>query len=197
MTIYDLKPKFQALLRPIVDSLHAKGITPNQVTWGALILSIVTGALVATTHGATWTLLLIPFVMFIRMALNAIDGILAKEHNMTSDAGAMLNELGDVISDVALYLPLAYIAGLSPVLVVLFVVVGLFTEVAGILGAVIGGTRRYDGPMGKSDRAFIVGLLALLIGLGLTPSGWSDGLLLLSIMLGIVTVFNRAKRGLV
>jgi CDP-diacylglycerol--glycerol-3-phosphate 3-phosphatidyltransferase len=196
MTIYDLKPKFQALLRPIVDSLYTKGITPNQVTWAALILSIVIGALVAITHGAKWTLLLIPFVMFIRMALNAIDGILAKEHDMMSDAGAMLNELGDVISDVALYLPLAYIAGLSPVLVVLFVVVGLFTEVAGILGAVIGETRRYDGPMGKSDRAFVVGLLALLIGLGVSPSWWSDGLLILSIVLGMVTVFNRAKRGL-
>ncbi len=196
MTIYDLKPKFQALLRPIVDSLYTKGITPNQVTWAALILSIITGAFVVMTDGATWTLLLIPFVMFIRMALNAIDGILAKEHNMMSDKGAMLNELADVISDVALYLPLAYIAGLSPVLVVLFVVVGLFTEVAGILGAVIGGTRRYDGPMGKSDRAFVVGLLALLIGLGLTPGWWADGLLLLSIMLGMVTVYNRAKRGL-
>ena len=197
MTIYDLKPKFQALLRPIVTTLHAKGITPNQVTWAALVLSIITGVLVAATKGATWTLLLVPFVMFIRMALNAIDGILAKEHNMTSDAGAMLNELGDVISDAALYLPLAFTAGLSPVLVVLFVIVGLFTEVAGILGAVIGGARRYDGPMGKSDRAFVVGLLALLIGIGLTPGWWSDGLLLLSIGLGTVTVLNRAKRGLV
>ena len=196
MTIYDLKPKFQALLRPIVDSLHAKGITPNQVTWAALILSIVTGALVAITHGATWTLLLIPFVMFIRMALNAIDGILAKEHNMMSDKGAMLNELGDVISDAALYLPLAFIVGVSPVLVVLFVIVGLFTEVAGILGAVIGEERRYDGPMGKSDRAFVVGLIALLIGLGLNAGWWSDGLLILSILMGIITVINRAKKGL-
>ncbi len=196
MTIYDLKPKFQALLRPIVESLHTKGITPNQVTWAALILSILTGALVALTQGETWILLLIPFVMFIRMALNAIDGILAKEYDMMSDKGAMLNELGDVISDVALYLPLALISGLSPVLVVLFVVIGLFTEVAGILGAVIGGTRRYDGPMGKSDRAFVVGLLALLIGLGVMPGWWSDGLLLLSIILGIVTVWNRARKGL-
>ena len=196
MTIYDLKPKFQALLRPIVDILHAKGITPNEVTWVALVLSVITGALIAVTKGATWVLLLVPFVMFIRMALNAIDGILAKEYNMTSDAGAMLNELGDVISDVALYLPFAFIAGLSPMLVVLFVIVGLFSEVAGILGAVIGGKRRYDGPMGKSDRAFVIGLLALLIGLGITPAWWSDGLLLLSIGLGVVTVVNRAKRGL-
>ena len=197
MTIYDLKPKFQALLRPIVAMLHAKGITPNQVTWAALILSITTGILLALTKGATWVLLLVPFVMFIRMALNAIDGILAKEYDMTSDAGAMLNELGDVISDVALYLPFAFISGLSPVLVVLFVIVGLLSEVAGILGAVISGTRRYDGPMGKSDRAFVVGLLALLIGVGLAPGWWANGLLLLSIGLGIITVINRAKRGLI
>lgn len=196
MTIYDLKPKFQALLRPIVNFLHAQGITPNQVTWAALILSILTGAFVAGTKGATWTLLLIPFVMFVRMALNAIDGILAKEHDMTSDSGAMLNELGDVISDVVLYLPLAFIAGISPTLVILFVVVGLFTEVAGILGAVISGTRRYDGPMGKSDRAFVVGLLALLIGLGLTPGWWSAGILVISILLGVVTMINRAQKGL-
>ncbi len=196
MTIYDLKPKFQALLRPVVTTLYKRGITPNQVTWAALILSIVTGILVAATKGAAWTLLLVPFVMFVRMALNAIDGILAKEHNMTSDMGAMLNELGDVISDAALYLPLAFIPGISPVLVVLFVVVGLLSEVAGILGAVIGGTRRYDGPMGKSDRAFVVGLLALLIGMGITPGWWTDALLLLSIVLGMLTVLNRAKRGL-
>ena len=196
MTIYDLKPKFQALLQPIVDALHTKGITPNQVTWAALILSVVTGALVAGTQGATWTLLLMPFVMFVRMALNAIDGILAKEHDMMSDEGAMLNELGDVVSDAALYLPLAFIAGLSPVLVVVFVIVGLFTEVAGILGAVIGKERRYDGPMGKSDRAFVVGLMALLLGLGLSAGWWSDGLLILSIIIGMITVVNRAKRGL-
>lgn len=184
------------MLRPVVNALYVKGVTPNQVTWTALLLSVITGVLVALTHGATWTLLLMPFVMFVRMALNAIDGILAKEHNMTSDAGAMLNELGDVISDAALYLPLAFIAGLSPVLVVLFVVVGLFTEVAGILGAVVGGTRRYDGPMGKSDRAFVVGLMSLLMGVGLTPGWWSEGLLTLSIVLGVFTVYNRARRGL-
>jgi CDP-diacylglycerol--glycerol-3-phosphate 3-phosphatidyltransferase len=196
MTIYDLKPKFQALLRPIVNKLAKKNITPNQVTWSALILSVITGALIALTKGATLILLLIPIVMLIRMALNAIDGMLAREHNLKSNLGAMLNELGDVISDAALYLPLAFVAGLSPVLIVLFVVIGIFTEMAGVLGNVIGNKRRYDGPMGKSDRAFIVGLLALLIGFGVTPGIWSDGLLIIAILMGVLTVFNRAKRAL-
>lgn len=196
MTIYDLKPKFQSLLRPAVAYLNNKGITPNQITLTALLLSIGTGMLIAVSKGAAWVLLLIPLVMFVRIALNAMDGILAKEYNMTSDMGAMLNELGDIVSDAALYLPLAFVPGLSPVLVVLFVVVGILTEVAGIEAAVIGGTRRYDGPMGKSDRAFVVGLLALLIGMGIQPGWWADGLLLFSIVLGIWTVFNRVKRGL-
>ena len=197
MTIYDLKPKFQALLRPIVNKLAKKNITPNQVTWSALILSIITGALVALTKGATFILLIIPIVMLIRMALNAIDGMLAREHDLKSDSGAMLNELGDVISDAALYLPLAFVVGISPIWIVLFVVVGIFTEIAGILGSVIGSERRYDGPMGKSDRAFVIGLLALLIGLGIEAGFWSDALLIIATLMGVLTIFNRAKKAII
>jgi CDP-diacylglycerol--glycerol-3-phosphate 3-phosphatidyltransferase len=35
------------------------------------------------------------------------------------------------------------------------------SEFAGALGPTIGASRRYDGPMGKSDRAFYVGAIAL------------------------------------
>lgn len=196
-TIYDLKPKFQALLRPIVNLLANKDVTPNQVTWAALFLSIFTGALIAFTQGATWTLLLVPFVMFIRMAMNAIDGILAKEHDMKTDAGAILNEMSDVASDAALYLPLAFVNGVSISLIVLFVIVGIFTEMAGVLAAVISGERRYDGPMGKSDRAFVFGFICLLLGLGVGAGFWLNALLGISIILGVLTVVNRSKGALV
>ena len=73
MTIYDLKPKFQALLRPSVIFLAQKGITPNQVTMFAMLLSILVGAIIALTQGAKWVLLFLPLFMFLRMALNAID----------------------------------------------------------------------------------------------------------------------------
>ena len=35
-------------------------------------------------------------------------------------------------------------------------------EICGILGKAMGGERRYDGPMGKSDRATVVGVICLL-----------------------------------
>jgi len=197
MTIYDLKPKFQALLRPVVNILAQKGVTPNQITYAALGLSVFAGGLVAITGGAVFTLLLIPFVMFVRMAMNAIDGMLAKEHDMRSDAGAILNEMSDVVSDAALYLPLAFVSGISVVWVVLFVVSAIFTEMAGILAQVISGERRYDGPMGKSDRAFVFGFICLLLGLGVEAGFWSNALLAISTLLASLTVVNRSKRALV
>ncbi|MFZ2889473.1 CDP-alcohol phosphatidyltransferase family protein [Sulfuricurvum sp.] len=195
-TIYDLKPAFQNLLRPIVGRLANIGITPNQITYLALVLSFIAGGAVALTHGAMWTLLSIPAVMFVRMALNAIDGMLAKEYDMKSDAGAMLNEMSDVLSDAALYLPFALIAGVSAIWVVLFVVVAILTEMAGVLGALIGGVRRYDGPMGKSDRAFVIGSLSLMLGLGVLPEGWFDAIMIVATLMGGWTVLRRSMRGL-
>lgn len=193
MTIYDLKPAFQNLLRPIVNKLAKMGISPNQITWAALLLSVAIGALIALFEGSKWVLYLVPLALFIRMALNALDGMLAKEHNMKSDYGAILNEMGDVVSDTALYLPLALISGVNVVAVVFFVVVGIFTEMAGVLGAAMGKERRYDGPMGKSDRAFLIGLLALLWAIGIVPGMWSNTLLFIGAFLGVVTVVRRAK----
>ena len=195
-TIYDLKPAFQQLLRPLMVWLANAGITPNQITWAALLLSVATGAAVVWTGGASWLLISIPLVLLVRMALNALDGMLAKEYQQQSRAGALLNEMGDVVADAALYLPFGVLAGVSGVMVTLFVIVGIFAEMAGVLGAAIGGTRRYDGPMGKSDRAFLFGCIALLLGLGVAPGWWVDVLLGIAILLGGLTLVNRCRRGI-
>ena len=47
MSIYALKPKFQNLLRPLVRQLAAKGVTANQVTLIACLLSILLGVILA------------------------------------------------------------------------------------------------------------------------------------------------------
>ncbi len=195
-TIYDLKPRFQALLRPLSDRLAAAGITPNQVTLAALLLSLAEGLALALAPGAAWPLLLLPPVLFLRMALNAIDGMLAREHHMQSALGAVLNELGDVVSDAVLYLPLALHPGLPAALVVGIVLLGIVAETSGVVAVQIGASRRYDGPLGKSDRAFLFGLIALLLGLGLPPGGWSTAVLAAGLALALITPVNRARRAL-
>ena len=146
------------------------------MTLAALALSLAHGAWLALMPFSRWPFLLLPLTLFLRMALNAIDGMMAREHGMKSPEGAVLNELGDVVSDAALYLPFALVAGVNASLVVLVVISGIIGEMAGALGPMLRGIRRYDGPLGKSDRAFAFGLLGFLIGVGLTPGHVDHGL---------------------
>ncbi|MCP4326165.1 MAG: CDP-alcohol phosphatidyltransferase family protein [Alteromonadales bacterium] len=195
LTIYDLKPRFQGLLRPIVKWLAKKGVSANQVTWSAMVLSLIGGATIYFSQGGFWSLLFLPVVLFIRMGLNAIDGMLAREHNMQTRKGAMLNEMTDVMSDVVLYIPLAFVSIISPSLLIAFVIIGVFTEMAGVVAQAVNNDRRYDGQMGKSDRAFAVGLLAIILAIDLLPTVWLSLYLLIGCLLGIFTLYNRMHKG--
>jgi CDP-diacylglycerol--glycerol-3-phosphate 3-phosphatidyltransferase len=195
MTLYDLKPRFQALLRPGVRALHAHGITANQVTLAACALSVAVGIVIVLNAPATAWFALLPLWLFARMALNAIDGMLAREFNQASALGAYLNELCDVVSDAALYLPFAWLPGVTPAWVLTVVGLAALTELAGVLGVLAGASRRYDGPMGKSDRAFVFGAFALALALGTSPGRWLDLALAAVAALSAVTIVNRVRRG--
>jgi len=196
LSIYQLKPRFQNLLRPLVRRLHALGITANQVTVAALVLSLLVAGSVALWAEQAWLFALIPLWMLLRMALNAIDGMLAREFGQQSRLGAYLNELCDVVADSALYLPFALLPGVSAMAVVLVVLLALFSEYAGVLGPMVGASRRYDGPMGKSDRAFAFGVLATGVACGWLPASWVNGALLLIAALALYTLVNRVRQGL-
>lgn len=195
-SIYDLKPAFQGLLRPISNGLAKRGFTANQVTVFALLLSLAAAAALTLWPGHPAPLLALPALLFIRMALNAIDGMMAREHHMKSHLGLFLNELSDVVADAALILPLAFIPGVPAEAVVLFVLAAVLTEMTGICAVMIGAERRYDGPMGKSDRAFILGLVGLLLGLGVPTGIWLDLLLWAAFALCVLTIINRARKAL-
>ena len=194
-SVYDLKPAFQRLLRPAVGGLAKAGVTANQVTVAALLLSVAAGAALLLWR-APWALLLVPAVLFLRMALNAVDGMLAREHGMKSRLGAVLNELGDVLSDSALYLPLAVVLPAPPWIIVAIVLAAVIGEMTGVVAIQIGAERRYDGPMGKSDRAAAFGLLCVLAGLGVPLSPWLPWALYAVLALACLTILNRARRAL-
>jgi CDP-diacylglycerol--glycerol-3-phosphate 3-phosphatidyltransferase len=129
------------------------------------------------------------------MAMNAIDGMLAREFGQQSALGAYLNELADLVSDTALYLPFAFLPPFGPYSVGLVIVAACISELAGALGPMVGAARRHDGPMGKSDRAFVFGALGLYAGLGgaLPPAMlWLMPAIAAAIGWNIV---NRVRRG--
>ncbi len=196
MTLYNIKPRFQALLRPLVKRLADMGVTANQVTIAAAIGSLAVGGLLANFYSSAAIFLLVPIWMFLRMALNAIDGMLAREFNQQSKLGAYLNELSDVVSDAALFLPFALVAPFTTYTLVLVVFLAMLSEFAGVLGLTVGASRRYDGPMGKSDRAFVFGALGLWIGVGgVMPAIMFWLMPILAVLIGI-TIVNRVRRAL-
>lgn len=196
LSIYQLKPRFQALLKPVVLYLARLGVTANQVTIAAVILSLIGGGLILWQPHASWPLLAFPLILFIRMGLNAIDGMLAREHEQQSHLGTILNELGDVIADAALYLPLALLPNINGFLIVVLVVMATISEMMGTVALQVGAKRQYQGPMGKSDRALWLGTLALLLGLGMPSGAWVNWLLAMMLLMLILTIANRANGAL-
>lgn len=195
MSIYSLKPRFQALLRPLTRALFRVGVTANQVTLAACIVSVALGILIALNPQPVF-FLAIPVWMFVRMAFNAIDGMLAREFDQKSRLGAYLNELTDVISDACLYLPFAFLPHFPPLWVGVFTVLAVIVEMTGVIGLMVGASRRYDGPFGKSDRAFIIGALALALGLGMPVQGWQAWIFPCMTGLCAITIRKRVRMGL-
>ena len=196
MSIYDLKPKFQNLLRPLVIKLEQRGVTANQVTLTACAISVILGLILTALSGYHWLFMLIPIWLFVRMALNAIDGMLAREFNQKSRLGGYLNEITDVVSDAALYLPFAFVYPFDGLQIGLIIWLSALTEFCGVLGQVQGKTRRYDGPLGKSDRAFLFGVLGLVYVFAPTLLDFLYWVLWVDIILLIVTCVKRVKSGL-
>lgn len=196
MSIYDLKPKFQNLLRPLVIKLEQRGVTANQVTLTACAISVILGLILTAFSGYHWLFILIPIWLFVRMALNAIDGMLAREFNQKSRLGGYLNEITDVLSDAALYLPFAFISPFDGLQIGLIIWLSALTEFCGVLGQVQGKTRRYDGPLGKSDRAFLFGVLGLVYVFVPVLPDFLYWLVWIAIILLIATCLKRVKSGL-
>src|SRR5699024_1735950 len=196
ISIYELKPRFQRLLLPVVDRLHRMNITPNQVTLAACFLSVLLGVLFYLNHESIWIYIILPIFMFIRMAMNAIDGVLAKKYSLQTTLGKFLNELTDVISDASLFLPFMLLVEGAEMTVVIFVLLSVTSEMAGVIAEAASGERRYDGPMGKSDRAFLIGLLSVLIVLGVPVGPYLWIIFLTASLLIALNIYKRVKNGL-
>ncbi|MDG4909786.1 MULTISPECIES: CDP-alcohol phosphatidyltransferase family protein [unclassified Mesorhizobium] len=196
-TLYALKPAFQDRLRPLVNRLAAMGVMANGITVAAALLSIAAGSAIAILPDWSPLLFLIPLVLFLRMALNAIDGMLAREHGQASTLGMYLNEICDVVSDLALILPFAALPQFGAWGVVAFAIAAALTEFAGVLGIAAGIGRNYAGPFGKSDRALALGVVAVLAAAGLWPEAIAPFVFPAMATLSLLTAINRIRAGLI
>ena len=213
MSLYQLKSQFQDQLRPISDALVEQKVTANQVTVSAVVLNLGTAYVIAKpaqNQPRIW--LLLPSSLFVRMALNAIDGMMAREHGQASRLGAVLNEVGDIVADTAL------IASLAPHVangnlqasavnlpnrisihqrhIIGLIALSISTELLGITSNTMLDIRANQGPLGKSDRAFVLGVLGTVMAIK-APSALSHirvgQLFILTEALLLKTCLNRLR----
>ncbi len=195
-TLYDIKPAFVRSLEPAISFCVRRGITPNALTGAALGLSMAMGAVLALFPKERLALGAVAAFLLLRMALNAMDGALARRTGQSTPAGEVFNELADVVADAVLFLPFVFVSSASPIAVVLFALLAGWSELCGVLPKAAGFTRRYDGPLGKSDRALAVGLYLVAVAAGVPRGSWETVFFALLDALLVLTCWNRLKRGL-
>lgn len=142
-------------------------------------------------------LIVLPVLMFVRMALNALDGMLAQVTDNKTSMGAVLNELCDVISDVALFSAFLVLLTAVKEWWWLLTILCLLTEFASLAVFQAQGIRPHSGPFGKSDRAVYLGLLAVLLVLfpnAITSAPiWLIVYITIGIILSGLCIWNRIK----
>ncbi len=196
ISVYNIKPKFQKLLMPLLVILRRFGVSPNVITISSIFLSFVISYFFWCYLDNHFYLLIVAFGLLLRMMLNALDGMMARVYRLQSKTGEALNEVGDIISDVAVYFPLIKFSSLNIEFAIFFIVLSVINEFSGLLAKVISLERRYDGPMGKSDRALLIGVICIIYYFTENLDPYMNYIIGFSCVLMIISSFIRLKKSL-
>lgn len=156
-----LRGDAQRTLRPLVQALSGR-VSPDAVTAASTAVSAL-GGLALATGAPLWIL---PFACTLRLALDVLDGEVARASGRTTAFGGVLGDLNDGAGDALLYGGLAWgLAATQSNLTlptVLLLVLGLLGELAGVAAAAHGAPRGQAGPLGKVERMVGLSLVVLL-----------------------------------
>lgn len=162
--LYLQKGNFQKAVRWLAGSW----MTANQATFLGIIFIILTSLSLYAGFSSgklRQVLLVVPVFLFLRLAMNTLDGMLSREYKTATVGGEILNESLDVVGDTICYGVLYFVPGFPRAIVALFILLIWAAEYFGILGkSMPGGSRRHETiGGGKPDRAVWVGLLCIIL----------------------------------
>jgi CDP-diacylglycerol---glycerol-3-phosphate 3-phosphatidyltransferase len=162
MQIYKIKPLFQKSLNPIKNLFIRLKISPTAINVWALFFSLLMGFAFYYSSSYVILLLIIPVLALLRTAYNALDGMIARETKAKNQEwGEVLNESLDRLSDILVFVGLAFTSYVSFKLTIITLVVILFSSYLGIVSKAAGGKRMYSALMGKADRMFYLSVGAV------------------------------------
>jgi CDP-diacylglycerol--glycerol-3-phosphate 3-phosphatidyltransferase len=157
------RKKVAPILEPIAAGLAKTGITPAFVTIVGLAVTIGGAALIATGY-----LLAGGFTAGVGVALDALDGPLARKLDTASDRGAFLDTMSDRFGEIAVWVGLTVFLSDEPRLLILCIVALAFSLLVPYVRAK---AEHYDlegmgGWMGRAERMILILVGTIIVGAG-------------------------------
>lgn len=192
MTLDALRPVADRLLEPFVAAADAIGLTPNSVSVLAIGFAIAAGLSFAVGEPALYVLGAV--LVFGNGWLDLLDGALAREQDVASPAGDLLDHVLDRYADIVIVAGLA--AGVEAYGLGFAAVTGvLMTSYLGTQIQAVGLGREYGGLLGRADRLALIGVVGVLAAIEGGPLvaglGFVELLLVLFAIVGHFTALQR------
>lgn len=177
------------IMAPFISAASRIGLTPNNLTVGALFTAAAAG--IAFFYG---NVLVGTFCVAFNALLDGLDGALARAQNLEGKKGDFLDHVVDRYADIFIITGI-FAGGFTSWQVGVFALTGvLMSSYLGTQAQAVGVGRYYGGVLGRADRLVLVicaGVLTMTVPvhfLGLSIMGW---LLVIFGVMGHLTAVQR------
>jgi len=182
--LYALKPWYATRLGGVRRVLVERRVSPTAVTAAGVVFGAATGAVLFFLSPGPATATIVGILLAGRLACANLDGGVARESGRANRFGAVVNELGDRLGELAAIAGLAAMA--PPGLVLAAAFAASTPSWVSLAGAAAGALRLNGGPAGKTERCAVLVVIA--------ATGWAVPLLVVIGAGSAATVVYRLVR---
>jgi CDP-diacylglycerol--glycerol-3-phosphate 3-phosphatidyltransferase len=156
MTLNTYRPYINFILEPSASALSRMGLTPNNVSMLSLIFALLSG--ISYYYSFDSRLYLVAALVFVILNsfTDAVDGVMARQKNIQSDRGDLLDHVIDRYADTFIICGI-FFAGYAHWMIGAAAITGvLITSYMGTQAQAVGVGRDYGGIMGRADRLALI-----------------------------------------
>jgi len=193
------------IMQDFAKWMARQSITPNQISIASIVFAALAGITLISLPpsglgGIMLVCILAPLFILGRALCNLIDGMVAVEGQKGTKSGELFNDIPDRISDPLIILGLGYASsGVSwaPEAAWCAALLAIMTAYIRTLGRSLGAPTDFQGPMAKTHRMAVIGIVCLLTPIEYIVTGGHGlliGIALIILIVGcIITCYRRAR----
>ncbi|HEX6472830.1 MAG TPA: CDP-alcohol phosphatidyltransferase family protein [Streptosporangiaceae bacterium] len=156
--LYALKPWYAARLAPVRRALVAHRVPPGALTWAGAGFGGAAGVAVALLRPGPYAAAVAGVLLAARLGCANLDGGVARDGGRETRFGAVSNEIGDRLAELA---ALAGLVAVAPAgVVAAAALAATLPSWVALAGAAAGAPRRQGGPVGKTERCALIVIAA-------------------------------------